>query len=388
MTTKPLCWVPYYSIEVTPLNARSCCKIDDSTHNPYTKFEDFFSDASDRWRTDSFMGDTLLDQCRACKVPQNVYSHEKANRKRYVMQDKWSAPAEASLRKLIIGMDNICASSCIECGPHFSTTIGKLARDSGQHQPVLGQDYQFPGLQQFDISQLDGRLADLEILHLYGGEPLFSPNLLTLVDMVREQCPKLRTIGISTGLRKIKESHVAALASLGVEVIVNVSIDGPLDLNGWVRGITPSEFVQGFDLLIKYQPNIKIIGFQNTVGSYNVFALPEYLTTITDLWYQNNLHTQLNKPVPGLTIGIVLTPEVLHPKQMPQEIKTDVSAKLTTALAGAPIWAKQMLRTALFSLTAPSTQPWEASLIRLNAYPKWRGDSSTWQDWYDQYMSK
>lgn len=340
------------------------------------------------------MGDQLLNQCKACKVPQNVYSHEKNNRKRYIL-DGWTAPTRTELRKLVIGMDNICASSCIQCVPHFSTTIDKLARDSGQHQSILGEDYQLPGVQQVDLTQLDGRLADLEILQLWGGEPLFSPNLLTLLDMVREQSPKLRTIGICTGLRKIKESHVAALASLGVEVLVNVSIDGPLDINHWIRGITPDEFTQGFNLLIKYRPNIKIVGFQNTIGSYNVFALPEYVNTINTIWRENQLDKQVinntihyYKTNPYLTSGIILNPEVLHPKQMPDLAKQQVDIKLKKALATAPNWAKEMLRTAIFSVSEASNLPWASALERVNAYPKWRDGSSNWQDWYDLYVSK
>ena len=394
MTTKPLCWVPYYSVELSHKNTRPCCKFDSNIQGPYSKFEDFFSADSDKWREDSFMGDKLLDQCKACKVPQNVYSHEKNNRKRYTL-DGWTAPTKTELRKLIIGMDNICASSCIQCGPHFSTTIDKLARDSGQHKPILGEDYQFPGVQQVDLTQLDGRLADLEILQLWGGEPLFSPNLLTLLDMVRAQSPKLRTVGICTGLRKIKESHVAALASLNVEVIVNVSIDGPLDINHWIRGITPSEFTSAFDLLVKYKPNIKIVGFQNTIGSYNVFSLPEYVDTINTIWLENNLNKQeitnsspYYKTNPYLTSGIILHPEVLHPKQMPDTIKQQIDLKLKKALITAPNWAKEMLRTGIFSLSQPSNLPWTSALERVNAYPKWRDGSSNWQDWHDRYMPK
>ncbi len=392
MTTKPLCWVPYYSLEISHKNTRPCCKFDSNLQGPYGKFEDFFSADSDNWRADSFMGDKLLDQCKACKVPLDVYSHEKNNRKRYLL-DGWTAPTKPELRKLIIGMDNICASTCIQCGPHFSTSLDKLARDSGQHEPILGKGYQFPGVQQFDLAQLDGRLADLEILQLWGGEPLFSPNLLTLLDMVREQSPKLRTICICTGLRKIKESHVAALASLGVEVIVNVSIDGPLDINHWIRGISPSEFISGIQLLVKYKPNIKIVGFQNTIASYNVFALPEYVDTLKTIWLETKLNQQtINKTSdyyktnPYLTSGILLHPEVLHPKQMPDHVKQQIELKLKKALTTAPLWAAEMLRTAIFSVSQPSNHPWASALERVSAYPKWRGDSRTWQDWYDQYM--
>ena len=52
MTTKPLCWVPYYSVELSHKNTRPCCKFDSNLQGPYSQFEDFFSADSDKWRGD------------------------------------------------------------------------------------------------------------------------------------------------------------------------------------------------------------------------------------------------------------------------------------------------------------------------------------------------
>jgi len=277
-------------------------------------------------------------------------------------------------------MDNICASSCIQCGPHFSTTLNNLGKAQANYREILGREYQFPGTHQLDFDQLDGQLADLEILHLFGGEPLISPNLEKLITMIRQQSPKFRQITLSTGLCRIKERNVALLADLGVEVLCNVSLDGPMLLNSWIRGITDSEFTQGWNLLLKYAPNIRITGFQTTLGSYNVFALPELMDFIQSLW-------SLPKP-PYIMSTVILRPDELHPRQLLPQYKSAVIAKLRDYSVTAPIWTRELFRTALFALGQTVTKPWDQVQSRLNAYAGWRGDTATWQDQYDQYMRK
>ena len=385
MTTKPLCWVPYYTAEVTYKATKPCCKFNYSSTLPYPNIKDFNSPSANQWRKDSFEQGQLKEQCSACQVPDDVYSYEKSNRDRFT-QDGWSSPDQAQLRKLIIGMDNICASSCIQCGPHFSTTLDKLARASDNWQQVLGKQYQLPGLQQFNIADLDGLVGDLEVVHLYGGEPLFSPNLLTLLELLAAQSPKLHTISISTGLRKIKESHVAALAALKIKVMINISLDGPVDLNSWIRGISQEEFFDGLEILAKYRPWVKIIGFQTTVATYNVFAFDEYLADADRIFSKYRLNLPQFK-TPNIMSTIIINPDGLHPRQLPDDIKAAIKPKLEACLATAPQHAHELLRTSLYALSLPQTQSWERALNRVNAYAKWRGDESTWQDWYNRYMT-
>lgn len=384
MTTKPLCWVPYYTAEVSYKATKPCCKFNYSSTLPYPNIKDFNSDSANQWRTDSFMGDSLKEQCSACQVPEDVYSYETANRTDF-KQRGWAPPQQAQLRKLIIGMDNICASSCIQCGPHFSTTLDKLARASDNWQRVLGKEYQLPGLQQFNIADLDGLVGDLEIVHLYGGEPLFSPNLLTLLELLAAQSPKLHTISISTGLRKIKESHIAALAALKIKVMINISMDGPVELNSWIRGISSEEFFDALDIIDRYRPWVKIIGFQTTIATYNIFAIDEYLADADRIFQRYRIKLPQFK-TPNIMSTIIINPNGLHPRQLPDDIKAAVGSKLEAALARAPQHAHELVRTSLYALSLPQTQSWEMALNRVNAYAKWRGDTTTWQDWYNKYM--
>jgi hypothetical protein len=378
-TSKPLCWVPYYSAEITYKETKPCCKFNYSDLLPYPNIQDFDSDSANVWRKESFMGQELADQCRACKVPDGVHNFERQNRKEFIKLG-WTAPTRPSLRKLIIGMDNICASSCIQCGPHFSSTLNNLAKTQDYKQ-ILGQEYQLPGTQQIDFNQLEGKLADLEVLHLYGGEPLISPNLEKLVTMLRSQSPKLRRVGISTGLTRIKERNVALLAELGVPVLCNISLDGPIELNSWIRGITPDEFTQSWDMLLKYGPNIRIIGFQTTIGSYNTFALPEHVKFMQSLWPQVG-----HRLPPHIMSTIIHKPEQLHPKQLQTAEKNAIVHKLTEYLPTAPTWARELITTAIHAQQEPATIDWALVQRRMNTFGFWRGDTRQWQQQYDHYM--
>ena len=382
-TTTPLCWVPYYTAELTHVTTKPCCKFNFTDPLPYPDLRDFKSPKAAAWRKDSFMGTELKEQCRACKVPSSVHSYEKQNRESFT-RFGWQAPTEPQLRKLILGMDNICASSCIQCGPHFSSTIGKLAER--QPQTVLNQVGITPqGTKQIDLEQLDGQIADLEILHLFGGEPLFSPGLMPLIEMCQAQSPKLRRISLSTGLTRIKESHVALLDQLGIEIHLNVSLDGPLELNSWIRGISEQEFLSAWQMLMRY-PHVDVTGFQTTIGAYNVFALPEYVDLVNQLWPTLAIKKTTVPDVPYIMSTIIYSPEALAPKQLLLPHKQQCRDKLKQAQVGAPKWAQEMLRTALFSLDPEPTRDWPVALNRLNAFPNWRGSGETWDTMWHKYM--
>lgn len=382
-TTKPLCWVPYYTAELTHVTTKPCCKFNFTDPLPYPNIRDFKSDKANAWREDSFMGTELKEQCKICKVPDNVHSYQRQNRESF-QRFGWTTPTEPQLRKLILGMDNICASSCIQCGPHFSSTIGRLAeQQSPKARDIVGIVPQ--GTKQIDITQLDGQIADLEILHLFGGEPLFSPGLIPLIEMCQAQSPKLRRISLSTGLTRIKQSHLALLDQLGIEIHLNVSLDGPMELNSWIRGITKQEFWESWSMILRY-PNVRVTGFQTTIGTYNVFALPEYIDFVNQLWA--TLIVKPNSPVmPDVMSTIIYSPEALSPKQLSEQRKQQCRDKLKKSQVHAPKWAQELLNTALFSLDAEPTREWSVALNRLNAFPNWRGSGETWDTMWHKYMA-
>ena len=380
----PICSVPYHVMEVHPNGYVSpCCKFTkEGNDSPYRNNLKFFnSKESKLWREKKFETDKLDSSCKSCDVPDEVYSFRKFHEEVFDFSLKFpKATAENSaIRKLIIGIDNICASSCIECSPRSSTTINNLAKSSKEPDIVNKYYGELPGLLQFDLNTLDGEINDLEVLHLYGGEPLFSPNLEILLNKVKTQSKKLKLISLSTGLSKIKESHVELLANINVDINLSLSIDAPLDLNYWIRDISPDEFLKNLEIIKKY--NINILGPQTTIGNYNIFALPEFISFIEELLPNKNYIIQQ---------AVIVWPQELQPNQLPEEIKNLVSKKLENFLetSNCKTQYKEIIKTSLFQLNQPATLPWDRCLERIDLIPKWRGSTLNFKYWLDQYLIK
>jgi len=382
MNNKPLCWVPYYSIEINPYGgARPCCKY--IGPSPYTEdyVNDFFSDRIIEWRKNYFEQGQLLDACKACQVPVNTYSFRKFSEGAYKASYGWSEPTTHQLRKITIALDNVCASSCVMCGSHFSTTIGNLLKSANikTYHRFIEISKENPINSKTDFAGLKNHLADLEIVHLYGGEPLLSPNLIKFINIV-SQAPKLKKITMSTGLKQIKQSHLDFLKekSLADKVSATVSIDAPLDLNNWIRGIDQDEYVKNYTMLTNY---VNISGFQTTVGAYNVFALPECVETIKTLWKFLQTPIIMSSPI--------IAPEELRPSQLPQELKDKVKAKLLAYRnsENCPSYAKVLINTGIDLISRPATKKWDDCVSYMQTLPALREQQETFEYWTEKYLS-
>jgi len=380
--TEPLCWVPYYSIEVNPYGgARPCCKFIGPTPYDENFVSDFFSEKLVAWRKDHFENGKLLDGCRACDVPKNNYSFRKFSEDNY-RKTGWTAPTTHQLKKVTIALDNVCASSCVMCGSHFSTTIGNLLKtaDIKTYHRFIEINKENPINSKSNFEEINNHLNDLEVVHLYGGEPLISPNFLKFVDII-SNAPKLKILSLSTGLKQIKESHLQSVAEklANCDIQVTVSIDAPLDLNYWIRGIDQEEFREKFALLLKY---LNPSGFQITIGSYNVFALPECVETIMKLWNnKTNFPTLMSSPI--------IAPEQLRVAQLPDAIKQRVRSKLNAYLSSGncPGIARRLILTGIELTNAPPTVEWDKCVEYMQTLPALRNQTETFDFWINKYLN-
>jgi transcription elongation factor Elf1 len=378
--TQPLCWVPYYSIEVNPYGgARPCCKFIGPTPYDENFISDFFSEKLAAWRKDHFEGDSLLEGCRACDVPANNYSFRKFSEDNY-RKTGWTAPVTHQLKKVTIALDNVCASSCVMCGSHFSTTIGNLLKsaDIKTYHRFVEINKENPVNSKSNFEEIENHLDDLEIVHLYGGEPLMSPNFLKFIDII-SKAPKLRILSFSTGLKQIKESHIQAIKEQlsQCNIYATVSIDAPLDLNHWIRGIDEAEYKEKFALLSKY---VVPSGFQITIGAYNVFALPECVETIKKIWPVTKTPTLMSSPI--------IAPEQLRVAQLPLEIKQQIRDKLNAYLnsGDCPRFAVELIRTGIELTNASSTLEWSSCVEYMQTLPALRGQPETFDFWINKYL--
>lgn len=391
MTTKPICWIPYNGVEIHPHGyVGPCCKISFNDNTSPYKFDlsKFYSEEAKAWRTEKFEQGKLQDLCKQCDVPKNVFSYRKLNEDTYRSYWKFPEPTSenAAIRKLILGTDNICASSCISCGPKLSTTINNLL-EKADDKEIIKKFYtaSLPGLVQFDLNQLDNNISDLEVIHFFGGEPLFSPNFIKLLEKLKIHAPKLHAVTMSTGLCKIKESHVAYLADMPVKTNrVTISIDGPLELNHWIRDVGPKEFERSFDLLVAKKDKITLTGFQTTLGIYNVFALPE----LVELFLKTLTPETTNERSPVMVSALITSPFELHPRQLPEDVKKRTIEKLENFLksGNCPHHCSEIINTAIFAMQQPATLPWDRCLERMELHPRLRGRSETFDYWINKYL--
>jgi hypothetical protein len=384
MKTTPICWVPYYSIEINPFaGARPCCKF--LGKSPYGEnfLEDYYSEATNNWRKDSFESGVLPDSCNACKVDQTEYSYLEFSKNIYI-KEGFPLPTQPKIKKILLALDNVCASSCIMCGPHFSTTIANMLHKNKItmfHRQQASDTDKFIPTKQLESIDFEKHLTDLEFLHFYGGEPLISPNLEKFLKNASIHCKKIKKISFSTGLKNVKESNLELFKKYlpNCTLSANVSIDGPFDLNYWIRGIDENEYRNKFNLLKTYS---HISGFQITVGAYNFFAMPECIQTIEDLTADLPNRQEL-----VLMASPIINPEVLSVKQVPDDIKVRATAKLSKYLENdCPSYARELIQTSINLTTEKSTVDWNNSIEYMEILPKFRNNTINFPFWIEKYL--
>lgn len=373
---KPLCWIPYYSLDLSPTDNKPCCKIakDQDFKNPISTAPDFFSDHYQQWLVDNFeTADTLPKFCRACDVPQGSYSYRQHLQTQQFQ--RWPTPTAAtrSVRKLLLGLDNICASSCIMCTSRFSTTIAQLQRSQSHEQLRRADTGKIFELDQFDLDSLVEILPQVQHLQLFGGEPLFSPNLPRLLTLLDQHAKSLVSIGFCTGLHSIKARWLDLLSEFKAQrprltISIMISQEAAPELNSWIRGIDAHELERNI-ALVRGHHTLNLHAVNTVIGSFNIWALPEMAQWISKTFGSITW-----------TCSPLYTPPQLQVRQLPPQVK-DIARQRLTAWQPQP-WAVQARTTALNLLDQqPNTEwSWSQTLARMQAYPQWRGDTRTFDD--------
>jgi hypothetical protein len=234
---------------------------------------------------------------------------------------------------------------------------------------------------QLESIDFEKYLSDLELIHFYGGEPLISPNLEKFLKNVARHCKKIRKISFSTGLKNVKKTNLELFKKYlpNCSLSANVSIDGPLDLNHWIRGIEEEEYKNNFKLLTKYS---HISGFQITIGAYNFFAMPECVRTI-----ENITKNLLNQKDLILMASPIIEPEILSVRQSPDHIKLKVNKKLESFLQESRIVNSiELIQTAINLSKDSSTMNWKDSLEYMQILPNFRNDPRDFYFWIEKYL--
>jgi wyosine [tRNA(Phe)-imidazoG37] synthetase (radical SAM superfamily) len=339
------CWLPYYHAEIfTDGSVRPCCKYNINWIESIDQYN-----TKDR---SEFETQELSIACVACNVNADEFSYRK-HRTIDFKRRNWTEPTSPSLKNLNLSLDNICSSSCVQCDPHHSTTIGYLFGNQVKYN--------------WNLDQLDSVLPTVEHLTISGGEPLQSPRLIELCKKLKNY--NIKSISVPTGLAKIKQQNIDALVELGIPVLCRVSIDAPWKLNEWIRGCDQLDWEENF----KQVSNQFSIAWQITIGSYNVFALPECLDYIETL-----------APYKHIQPSPIITPVSHAVKQLPQELKDKIKIKLLNYKPNHN--AIEIIKTSLSLLEEASSLDWNQCVSKIEKLPKLRNNNTSLLEFIEHYL--
>lgn len=341
----------------------------DQKISPQIPLDQFLSQDTDSIRQELFGGSDLRPACRACDT---AHATRRSVRTTYYDSLGWNTEnPQPQLRDLTLALDNICASSCLACSPRNSTSIAQLSNQLPSHGVQWFSRTSQPTAQ-INLAMLEPYLDQLQIIQVYGGEPLFSPQWLDFIELCNRM-PNLQAVALTTGLNRIKKPHVAALAQLAqrIKVGLTVSIDAPLEYNHWIRDCSPEQVQTGLDLISTVP--VSRLNIQPVIANYNIFALPELVQVVHDI-------------VPGhffWSHSPIWDPIELRPSNLPPDIKNAVVAKLSAAMIQSP---NSLYRTAIELMTMPKTVDWKKSVARIELLPKLRGCTENFDYWLHKYL--
>lgn len=383
------CAVPYYSLEI---NGRSsgtfCCKMDQRSRLDIAVTE-FTSPEVNALRDQLMQGPELDEICRACARPQNqgqewLDSTRRTRKTQQYQQLGWMVQdPQPQLRDLHMALDNVCASSCMACSPNLSSTIDLLTRDMtpterSQHFGRAGH-LRTRAYKSIDLAALEPHFKDLELVQIYGGEPLISPLWPQMMEVL-SRSPGLRKLSVTTGMKQIKQRWFQAMVDLpsNVELELVISCDAPLDMNHWIRGCTEQEFMSAWQIIEPLRERFQHILIQPVIANYNVWALPDLVKFVAETL---GPHMIVSSPV--------WEPRELHAGQLPDAVKTATINKISAAdhsTANQVWWLKRLYKTALDLCREPQTESWDRSLERMQLLPALRGDTRTIDHWLERYL--
>ena len=335
--------MPYYHVEVhSDLTLKPCCKFTDPWLESLTDYDNV--DRSE------FDDNILSDRCNPCSI-KNSYKEVKILefRRKGLLE-----PTGPKLQSINLFLDNVCSNSCLMCNANNSTTIGYLLDNQIKTN--------------FKFETLESHLKSLRWVSIYGGEPLQSPNLIKLCNLL-QQSEKLEHLNIITSLAKPLKGNLQALKDLHIPVNFRISIDGEQELNSWIRGYKEKDWIDTFN-------SVKLIGsinWQITLGGYNIFGLTKCLDYVQSL-------------VPNTDIlpCIVNTPIECGINQLPDNLKKVIKQDIINYSPN--YYTNSILKTALELLDQQPTLDWEQCKKYINRLPSLRKELNNFDYFIKKYM--
>ena len=183
-------------------------------------------------------------------------------------------------------LSNLCNFKCRMCHPMDSTRwfedykkISHLHNDNWQKDMIdlnLTKKSLLKSYSEEFFESLPELMSNVDAVWFAGGEPLYDDDHYRILDSVMDRADKI-TLSYATNLSMLsnKKYNVIDYWKKFKKVSIAVSLDGPPDLNEYIRsGADSNGIEENIRLLQKELPNVVVIG-KMTVQALNIYYVPE-----------------------------------------------------------------------------------------------------------------
>ena len=267
-------FVDYYNTDMVRISP--CCQ-SESAIEPAAGFDFHTSPHLTKLREQFALG-KKPNECNRCWQAEKLGN--KSRRQSSIEFSKIKEPDHTvTLESIDHSATWACNLACVICGPHNSSTWATELNTGRPTLIKLGRSFQkknnfFNGL---DMSKV-------KKIHFNGGEPLINLDQIKLLKQVNLANT---FISYNTNGTIYPDRQIVDLWEKANLVKLFFSIDATEQAFEYIR--YPGKWKQVADNIIMMKKNLPsnvMFGFNITVGSHNVFELPEVYN-----WFQNNLLT-------------------------------------------------------------------------------------------------
>lgn len=336
INTNTFCIMPWiHSCVRTNGDITLCCNSSEkSEHNFKT------SSIAEWWKSDfvesvraDFMSGREPASCNGCfsRERQGIPSIRQITNSHYKVSEKYAAKYVKSLgypKELPVNYEfqltNLCNLKCLMCDEMSSTSIAtenKILNISKINQ----SDY---AVTPDEVSKLrDILLAKPKVLNFRGGEPMMIPYIKEMLRWAVDQGLLDQTlVHITTNGTKMN-SEWAQLISRIPSVRVMLSIDAVGELYEYIRFGAKWSEVEAAARTLSQMPNVNLV-IHAVLQNLNALAF----TKLVDWCKDNRYYFQH---------GVVMTPDIFNPGNLPSELLTKVSEEFSvTPIDDQALWEK------------------------------------------------
>ena len=347
---KQMCSLPWVHAYLSFHNdsIKPCCHYRNEVgkiSNGLTK--EWFNSSSNDLR-ENWIQNMPPQNCVACDVDAQSFSYKKWKNFSYSKNFTFLETVDIEYPQLPsvfhINLKNTCNLSCRMCSPVNSSKIFQLVKRVPELEQYLHQT--MPS-KKINIDLLNGSFKNAEIVLFTGGEPMLDDDILSIINMMKNESRNLSSVSVTTNMTVINNDILMALDSLDARIDISISIDGPSHIQEYIRhGIKWKEMIENFIYIQQKFPKFKF-SVNTTVSILTVGYLTDTIEVIKEL------QKELNIKFEWLMTSPVTDKKFLHPGILPDIVKKNYINKIESYMNSESIsGCQKLLNTALEMLSS------------------------------------